>query len=229
MAAADQSLNRRVVRSTVRPLAASALVLFVSAGTLAYWQAWMFLCLHSVSTIAVNLYMLRYDPELLRRRLAVEEQGETQLIHKLFVIFLLGLGIAQLVVAGLDRRYGWSQASPLVVVAAGLFFLVGAAIVFWVLRTNSHASSIITVEREQPVITHGPYRWVRHPMYTGFLSMLAALPLLLGSYRAEVFFLPLAALFVVRLLAEERFLRTELPGYAAYMNKTKRRLLPGMW
>lgn len=219
----------RVVRSTVRMLGGAGVVLFVSAGTFAYWQAWWFLLLNGASSTAINVYLLRHDPEVVRRRLAAEEHGETQLVHKLFMLLLLMLSLGQLVVAGLDHRYGWSHVSPLVVSAASLLYLVGTAGFFWVVRTNGHAASVITVEEHQPVVEHGPYRWVRHPMYTGFLLMFVTLPLILGSYRSEAFFLPQFALFVVRLRAEEKFLRVELPGYAAYMDKTRRRLLPGVW
>jgi protein-S-isoprenylcysteine O-methyltransferase Ste14 len=219
----------RMVRSTVRMLGGAGVVLFVSAGTFVYWQAWWFLFLNGLSSTVINLYLLRNDPALLHRRLAAEEQGETQPVHKLFMLLLLVLGVAQLVVTGLDHRRGWSEVSLVVLSAASFVFMVGAAVIFWVLRTNSHASSIITVEEHQPVISHGPYRWVRHPMYTGFLLMFATLPLVCGSYRGEAFFLPQLVLFIVRLLAEEKFLKVELPGYATYMDKTPRRLVPGVW
>jgi len=223
------SLKMRVVRSTVRMLGGAGVVLFVAAGTLAYWQAWWFLFLNFASSTAINVYLLRHDPEVVRRRLAAEEQGETQLVHKIFMLLLLLLSLGQLVVAGLDHRYGWSQVSLPVVSAASVLYLVGAVGFFWVVRANGHAASVIAVEEHQPVVEHGPYRWVRHPMYTGFLLMFATLPLILGSYRSEAFFFPQLALFVVRLGAEEKFLRAELPGYAAYMDKTHRRLLPGVW
>lgn len=219
----------RVVRSTVRLFGGAGLVLFVAAGTFAYWQAWWFLFLNGVSSTAINVYLLRHDPEVVRRRLAAEEQGETQLVHKLFMLLLLMLSLGQLVVAGLNHRYGWSHVSPPVVSAASVLYLVGAAAFFWVVRTNSHAASVIAVEEHQPVVEHGPYGWVRHPMYTAFLLMYATLPLILGTYHGEAFFLPQLALFVLRLRAEEKFLKVELPGYADYTSRTRRRLLPGVW
>lgn len=218
-----------MVRSTARTLGGAAVVLFVSAGTFAYWQAWWFLSLSALSTVGVNLYLLRHDPELLHRRLAAEEQGETQLVHKVFMALLLLLSLGQLVVAGLDHRHGWTHVSMLGVAAASALYLAGAGGVFWVLRTNSHASSVITVEQQQPVISHGPYRWVRHPMYTGFLLMYATMPLVLGSSCSVAFFVPQLVLFVVRLLSEEKFLQAELRGYTDYMNRTPRRLVPGLW
>lgn len=222
-------LGMRSFFSSLRLWLVLALVLFVSAGTLAYWEAWLHLGLQAASMTASNLYLLRYDRALLERRLAVEEKGESEPVHRLFFNLLRVAGIALPLVAGLDHRFGWSQVPVAVVLVASLVFAAGSILVVIVFRENTYASSIIEVTPLQSVVKSGPYRRVRHPMYTGILLMMAATPITLGSYVAALFFLPLCGLMAMRIFAEERLLAAELPGYAAYMSETPSRLLPGVW
>lgn len=223
------SLEARSTRSTLRFLTIMAVALFAAAGTFDYWQAWIYLAMQAFWMIAANAYMLRNDRELMQRRLAAEERGEQQRVQKVFMLLLGLFGLGGLVLAGLDRRFGWSAVPLPVVVCACLLFCAGALVFFLVLRENSFASSVIEVEARQAVVMTGPYRLVRHPMYTGMLLMILAGPLVLGSYYAEIFLSPLFALFVIRLLDEERLLRSGLPGYAEYMARTRKRLFPGLW
>jgi protein-S-isoprenylcysteine O-methyltransferase Ste14 len=225
----ERSLERRSAQSTAAVMAAQAVTLFLAAGTLHYWQAWLYLGLQLASMTAINRYLLRHDRALLRRRLAADEKGESERVQKVFLALLRPLGLAMLLVAGLDRRFGWSSVPPVVVAMAAAVLAAGTLIIFFTFRENSHTSSVIEVEAGQSVVTTGPYRFVRHPMYSGALLGVAATPLALGSFRAELL-VPLAfALFVVRLLAEERFLAERLPGYAEYLKKTRARLVPGVW
>lgn len=223
------TLESRIHGSTARVLAVTALAIFVSAGTLRYWEGWLYLLLQALTMTATNVYLLQYDRPLLERRLAVVEAGETQRVHKIFFTLLRPLVLAMLVLSSLDHRFGWS-AAPLVVVVAGcVAFAAGSIAIFMVFRENSHASSVIEISPEQRVVATGPYRWVRHPMYSGALLGALASPLTLGSYVGEAFFLPVLVLFVVRLLAEERFLSGALRGYDDYMRQTRKRLVPGVW
>ncbi|HVZ37388.1 MAG TPA: isoprenylcysteine carboxylmethyltransferase family protein [Polyangiaceae bacterium] len=223
------SLETRSVHFTLRTLAALAIVLFVSAGALGYWQAWLWLALQAVTVFAANAYLLRHDRQLLERRFAFDEEGEQQpeqrRLAALLRLFTLGL----LVVAGLDRRWGWSHVPLWVVTVASVVFVVGAALVFEVMRVNRYASSVIELATKQTVVSSGPYSLVRHPMYSGFLLGTLATPLMLGSYVAELFFPPLCGVFVLRMLAEERFLSGSLPGYDDFLRETPKRLVPGLW
>jgi protein-S-isoprenylcysteine O-methyltransferase Ste14 len=223
------NLETRLWRSNAKELGVQVVVLFGAAGTLRYWQAWTMLGARFVPMVMANLYLIRKDRELLRRRLAIEEEGETQIVHKVFFALIRVLAIAMLAVAGLDRRYGWSDV-PLPLALGGCF-AVGAGVyfIFRVFRENTYCSSIIELRQHQTVVATGPYRFVRHPMYTGVLLGVVAMPLALGSYPAATFVLPIVAVFVVRILAEERFLSAGLPGYAAYMDQTRKRLVPGVW
>jgi len=227
--AESRSLESRLHGSTARLLAVSGVALFGSAGTLRYWQGWTYMAMQLVSLTATNLYLLRHDRELARRRLAVVEAGEAERLHRVFFALVRIMVLGMLVVCGLDRRFAWS-AVPLPVVLGGCFgFAAGTLLIFLVFRANTHASSVIVVETAQTVVATGPYRAVRHPMYSGALLGALATPLALGSYVGEAFFLPMVVLFVVRLLAEERFLAGALRGYGEYMGRTRKRLVPGVW
>jgi protein-S-isoprenylcysteine O-methyltransferase Ste14 len=132
-------------------------------------------------------------------------------------------------------RIARSTAKTLVVLATLLFAAAGT-LRFWqawgylaLNRENTHASSVIEVGAGQTVVSSGPYRFVRHPMYVAAIVMALATPLSLGSTWAMFTFAPCVALVALRLLDEERFLSGELPGYRQYMQKTRSRLLPGVW
>jgi protein-S-isoprenylcysteine O-methyltransferase Ste14 len=224
-----KSLLRRAFLGMVRLLILQAVVLAVAAGTLRYPLAWVNLALQAFATTAINLYLLRNDPALLDRRLALEEVGESEPAQRRFLVFLRLSALIMLVMAGLDFRFGWSHVSTPALIGGYALFALGNFLVFLVLRENSFASSVIEIVPEQQVVSSGPYRWVRHPMYTGFLLVMAANPLTLGSYLTELMFLPVCALFVIRLLSEETYLARALPGYDAYLKATRARLVPGVW
>jgi protein-S-isoprenylcysteine O-methyltransferase Ste14 len=224
-----EGLAWRAMRSLLRSTTLAGVVLFGAAGTLRYWQAWAYLLFMFGSSLLTNLYLLRHDPELLRRRLAVEEVGEKQPVQRLFFVLLIALGLVLYVIVGLDRRFGWTQL-PLPFQALGFALLAaGTWLVFQTFRANSFGASVVTVEAEQRVVSSGPYGLVRHPMYTGMLLAALGGPLCLGSYLGEICFLPFCALFVVRMRAEEAFLRDALPGYADYLERIRYRLVPKVW
>jgi protein-S-isoprenylcysteine O-methyltransferase Ste14 len=204
-------------------------VLVAAAGTFRYWQAWAVLGLRLVPVVMANVYLIRHDRELLRRRLAIEEEGETETVHKVFFTLIKVLGFALVLTAGLDRRFGWSQVPLPVQLGACAVGTAGSFLIYRVFRENTYCSSVVELRENQTVVSTGPYRLLRHPMYTGVLLGAGAMPLALGSYVAALSFLPLVALLVVRILAEERFLAERLPGYAAYMEATPWRLVPGAW
>uniref|UniRef100_I2Q0F8 Isoprenylcysteine carboxyl methyltransferase (ICMT) family protein n=1 Tax=Desulfovibrio sp. U5L TaxID=596152 RepID=I2Q0F8_9BACT len=203
-----------------------AFLLFVPAGTLAYWQAWVYWLLFGGIAAASIGYFSKRDPALLERRSSMREKEASQkCIMAAFIAAYYGLHAF----AGLDRRFGWSTVPTWLVLVADLFFLLSFVLIFFVLRANSFASSTITVEKDQPVITTGPYALVRHPMYAASLPMLIFLPLALGTAWGLFFSALMIGLLVPRLLYEERFLRKNLPGYEAYCRQTRFRLLPGLW
>ena len=202
------------------------LMLFLPAGTLYYWQAWIYCGVLFIPLSFVVFYFFKYDPELLERRMKMREKEEKQKTIQIVGIIIFFIGF---LIPGLDYRYHWSNVPFLLVIAANAIVLAGYLLCFLVFRENSYASRIIEVEKGQKVITTGPYAIVRHPMYLGVLVMYLFTPLALGSYWALIFFLPLFPLLVSRLLNEEEVLLRELPGYKEYCQKTRYHLVPFIW
>ena len=223
------NLAWRSTRSLLRALLGQSLALFGAAWSFDYWQAWTYLGVNLASSVATNLWLLRHDRELLRRRLAMEEVGESEPVQRRFVVLVIVLGLSMFVLSGLDHRFAWCTPGLALQLLGFALLGLGMALVFLTFRANSFGSSVVTVEAGQQVVSSGPYRWVRHPMYSGMLLGGLATPLCLGSGMGAILFVPLCAIFIVRLRAEERFLRSALEGYAAYLERTPRRLIPGIW
>ena len=198
---------------------------FVSAGTLAYWHAWLYLIILLTPMTAVLVYLMRNDPALLERRMHTRERGNTQR-------WMIGFSIIWLLLAylvpGFDYRFGWSHVPIWLVVVADGLVLVGYGIFFLVIRENSYASRVVEVAAGQRVIDTGPYAIVRHPMYVGILLMYIFSPLALGSYWAMFSSVLMVVLLIVRIYHEEAVLSRELAGYPAYMQKVRYRLVPGV-
>lgn len=225
------SLRARAARRLGGTLAVYVLLVFIPAGSLRFWQAWLFLALTASFFVFFFGHLLKHDPQLLERRLQRREtEPEQKLFQKLFATILL----SAFVLAGLDFRFGWSRTwlGPVpvaLVLAAQGAVAAGYWLVFWVMKTNSFAASTIGVEAGQRVIDRGPYALVRHPMYTGMAITALAAPLALGSYVALPVFALIIPVLVYRLIHEERMLRENLPGYAEYCERTRFRLVPRVW
>ncbi len=203
-----------------------AVMLFVPAGTLHYWQAWIYLGVVFVPLVFVVRYLLKRDPGLLERRMRVREKENPQKWIQAIggILFFTGF-----LIPGLDYRYHWSTVPVSVVIAADVIVFLGYLFIFLVFRENSFASRIVEVEQGQKVITTGPYALVRHPMYLGLTLMVLATPLALGSWWALLLFLPIPAFLVFRIRNEEEVLVRELPGYIEYSRKTRYRFIPFVW
>lgn len=202
------------------------MMFFVPAGTIAYWEAWMFLAVLLIPVILVLNYMLKNDPELLERRMRKrEKEAQQKLIIKIAYFYFLLIFL----LPGFDKRFEWSNVPVATVIVANIFVLLGYGLVFLVFRANTYASRIIEVEQEQKVISSGPYAVVRHPMYVGVSLMYIFTPLALGSYWAMIPSLLIIPILVARIQNEESVLGRELKGYKEYMQKTKYRLVPGVW
>ncbi len=206
-----------------------AAALFGAAGTARWWQAWAYLAVFLAATLAITLHFLSRDPALIRRRLAAGPIAERRPVQQAAQAVASVCFVALFVVSGLGRRHGWAPVPAAVSLAADALAAAGFGIVFLVFRENSHTSATIEVTAGQRVVRTGPYRLVRHPMYSGALLLLAATPPALGSLAALPFVAGLAAVLVVRIAAEERLLVAELPGYAEYRREVRHRLVPGVW
>jgi protein-S-isoprenylcysteine O-methyltransferase Ste14 len=137
--------------------------------------------------------------------------------------------IAGFVVAGLDFRFGWSHVPTAVVVGASVLFVIAYALYAEVMRENAYLSRTVKVEEGQTVVDTGLYGIVRHPMYMVTILLFLMMPLILGSWYALLIFAFYPAIIIVRLRDEEDLLTRELPGYQAYKQKVKYRILPFIW
>jgi protein-S-isoprenylcysteine O-methyltransferase Ste14 len=206
--------------------AITALLLFLPAGTVDYPQAWAFVVLFSIPMLLIALYISKNSPELLKRRLKTRESSLVQNI--LAKTFYTSIGLS-FVISGLDKRCGWSSVPPIVCIAAGAVFLAGYFLLFLVFRENKYLAHTVRTEEGQEVVTTGPYAVVRHPMYFSEFIMFVSAPLVLGSYWAIAASIPLLIALVIRIATEEKVLLQGLAGYREYMQKTKYRLILGIW
>jgi len=224
------NLPTRAARRLLATLVSFWLLLFLPAGSLRFWNAWLLIGLMSALWTSFLIDLLRSDPELVERRLQGREaEPEQKLFQRLFTLLLF----PALVVAGLDFRFGWSRRIapiPLWLIIVGqIATMAGYCFVFWVMKTNTFAGTTIQVEAGHRVISHGPYHIVRHPMYLGMALTALGIPLALGSCVALPLFALLVPVLIYRLVHEERTLRRSLPGYSEYCATTRFRLVPWIW
>ncbi len=205
--------------------------LFWSAGRLDWWPAWASLAVMAFWTAATAFIVLRHNPALLAERLG-PRQGEKR--WDAAIVPLIGLvTLARYILAGLDQRHGWTGGLPLGVQLAALALcILGNDVLFvWATAANTFFSRIVRVqsERGHTVVTSGPYRWVRHPAYTGSILYELAVPFLLASWPALIAGGVSTLLLILRTALEDRTLQAELAGYADYVRRVRYRLLPGIW
>ena len=225
------SLRSKLVVRLSFVLIIGAALLFITAGSWKFWQGWILLGVTFIPSTLAFLYFYKHDPQLIERRLQSKEKISEQ---KLLMRVSKPVFLAAFLLPGLDYRLGWTRTSlgavPLwLMLLCQALILGGLLLVVWVMKVNSFASRTIQVEAGQRVISTGPYRMVRHPLYSGSLVMWLATPLALGSYIAWPAFALLIPFYVFRLLNEEKVLRQELPGYPEYCLRTRFRLVPFVW
>lgn len=215
-----------IIRCIIVLLLAS-LLLFLPAGSLKFWNAWVLIGALFLSEILALIYFAIKDPELLQKRLRIKEKEKTQ---QIFNILYSVLFITTLIISGLDFKYHWSVVPLwLVIVATGMmtssFFMV-----LMVMKQNRYASRVIEIQNGQKVIDSGLYSFVRHPMYLFATIFFCSIPLVLGSFYALILLLMLTPfVLTIRIINEEKVLENDLNGYKEYMNKVKHRLIPFIW
>jgi protein-S-isoprenylcysteine O-methyltransferase Ste14 len=222
-------LTKRAFRGLAVTLIAIGILLFVAAGTLAFWQAWLFLVVFGLTSLAITMYLMKNDPALLERRVRGGPGAEKETSQKIIMMIASASFAAIFLVAGLDRRFGWSEVPTYLVVLGNVAVVAGWLGIFFVFKENTYTSSTIELAAGQRVISTGPYAVVRHPMYGASIAYLAGIPIALGSWWALLAVLSMIPVLVWRLLDEERFLARNLDGYAGYMDRVKRRMVPGVW
>lgn len=219
-------LKRAVIVRGLFVLGILGITFFIPAGTIAYWEAWVFMAILAIPAALLLSHLLRTDPQVLERRMRVKEKepGQKTIMKFSYAVFILSF-----LIPGFDKRFGLSSVPFAVILAADVIVFLGYVIFVTVVNANRFASRIIEVEPGQKVISTGPYAVVRHPMYVGALLINVFGPLALGSYWAMIASVLFVPIIVARIVNEEALLTRELHGYADYTRRTRYRLIPGIW
>lgn len=219
----------RGVVGTLLLLAFLGCILFLSAGTTDWRSAWVLIVLYGLFLLFFLFYTAFRDPELLKER--GKKSANIKPWDKVIAGVYNFLLIAMLVLCGLDVRFGWSSIPFWLQLLGMALIILGGVIMGRVTAHNTFLSRYARIQddRGHRVVTDGPYRYVRHPMYAASLFWFPAIALMLGSYVALIPGLAITVLYVVRTALEDRMLLDELPGYREYAARTKYRLIPGIW
>ncbi len=203
-----------------------AVLLFLPAGTLCFWQAWLFIGILFVPMLIAGVVLMIRQPELLRKRLDAKEEQQEQR----WVVALSGfLFVAVFVVAGLNFRFGWFLLPDWVVCVAAVLFLAGYVMYAEVMRENVWLSRTVEVQENQQVVDTGLYGVVRHPMYAATLLMFLSMPLVLASLWSLLLILLYIPIIALRIRNEEHVLERDLAGYKQYKTRVRYKLIPFIW
>ena len=223
------SLNAKALVSLAVVILIMAALIFIAAGTLNYWQAWLFLGVYLASSLCITLYLMAKDPRLLQRRMrggpTAEKRPAQKIIMSLASVGFIGL----LIVPALDHRFGWSHVPSPFSLFGNAMVALGFLGVLRVFKENTYTSTAIELAADQRVVSTGPYALVRHPMYAAALALLIGIPVALGSYVGLVIFVAISSTLIWRLLDEESYLAANLPGYRDYQHQVRYRLIPRVW
>lgn len=219
----------QLAASSIWGLAVLGSLLFLPAGTLNYWQAWVFIGVFTAATLIPSSYLARTNPAALRRRISGGPLAEGRAIQKIVIIGAFLDLFAMVVFSVFDHRMGWSSVPAWGCLLGDVLIAAGIGIAMLVILQNNYAAATVRVEAGQSVASRGVYKFVRHPMYVGNVIMMVGIPLALGSYWGLLFVIPGVLVLVSRILDEEKMLTQELGGYREYMQRVRYRLLPYVW
>jgi protein-S-isoprenylcysteine O-methyltransferase Ste14 len=225
-------MNRKALLEVLAEFAVFAALLFVCAGTLLWPAGWAFLALFFGFALAIVLWLARKEPELLAERMSSPMQSGQPLWDKVFVVAVMVLFVAWLILMPLDAvRFGWSEVPEWLQILGALGVVLSFYIMFLTFRENAYLALVVKVQQErgQSVVSSGPYRYVRHPMYASTLLFFPGSALLLGSWWGLLLCVVLLGLLVWRIPLEERMLENGLDGYDEYARKVRYRLIPRVW
>jgi protein-S-isoprenylcysteine O-methyltransferase Ste14 len=201
-------------------------LLFVPAGTIRYWQAWVYLGIYFIASFLITLYLTKRDPELLRRRMRGGPAAEKRKSQRAAMALATAGFLAAMVVPALDHRFGWSRVPIFAVIVGEILTALWFYVAYRVFRENRFSAATVQIAEGQTVISTGPYAIVRHPMYAGGLFSFIGTPLALGSWWGMLALAVVLPALVWRLVDEERLLRGSLPGYVEYSHRVRYRLIP---
>ena len=202
------------------------ILLFLPAGTIQYWNAWIFIALLFIPMLLAGIILMFKNPELLRRRLDAKEKESEQKI----VVLLSGIMFSSgFILAGLNYRYQWTKMPISIIIIAAILLLLSYILYGEVLRENEFLFRTIKVQKKKKVVDTGLYKIVRHPMYSSTIILFLTIPLILGSIYSFIVFLIYPIIIVIRTNNEEKVLEKELTGYKEYKKKVKYKLIPYIW
>lgn len=202
------------------------ILIFVPAGTLKYFNGWLFIAGLLVPMTFTLIYLLIRDPELLEKRIKIKETENAQ---KKYIKLSILLFVIAYIIPGLDFRFKWSGVPMWLVMFSLLIMICGYIGFMIVMLQNRYASRVIEIQNEQKLIDTGLYSFVRHPMYLSATILYIASSIVLGSYYALIPMLLLPFLLAYRIKNEEKVLLKGLPGYDEYMKRVKYRMIPFIW
>ena len=227
----NEELNKKTlaVKALIRFILGLIIVcslLFIPAGTINYFNGWLYICSIFIPILAAFIYLFINDPELLEKRFKTKEKvKEQKLIQKIGIILVL----VGFVLSGLDFRFRWSNVPIWLVGICTILVIGGYCLFIIVMRQNSYASRVIEVQENQKVIDYGLYSKIRHPMYLAAIIIMLSSSLVLGSYYSLIPMLLYVILIIFRIISEEEVLKKGLMGYNEYLKKVKYRLIPFVW
>jgi protein-S-isoprenylcysteine O-methyltransferase Ste14 len=226
----NKKLIALYILDQILSIAAMGVALFWSAGRIDWWAAWAAIAVWLTFFTTTDILLLRFNPELMAERLNPPKGAKTwdRAIMSIFRLTTL----VRYILAGLDQRYGWTVGFPVAAQLAGLVVCVmGYALLAWAMTSNTFFSQIVRIQsdRDHAVVTHGPYRYVRHPAYIGMILFELAMSILLASWWSLLASGLCAILLILRTALEDRTLLAELSGYVDYARQVRYRLLPGIW
>jgi protein-S-isoprenylcysteine O-methyltransferase Ste14 len=227
-----KALLGKALLEVLAEFAVFAALLFVSAGTLLWPAGWAFIAIFFSFAVAIVLWLARKEPELLAERMSSPMQSGQPLWDKVFVAAVLVLFLTWLILMPLDAvRFGWSEVPEWLQILGALGVVLSFYIMFFTFRENAYLALVVKVqeERGQSVVSTGPYRYVRHPMYASTFLFFPGSALLLGSWWGLMFCTVLLGLLVWRIPLEERMLENGLTGYDEYARRVRYRLIPRVW
>ena len=222
----EKELFRSAMLKFISGLLLTGLLLFLPAGSFAYWQGWLLIGILFVPMFAAGLVMLARNPELLRKRLHAKEQQTEQ---KQVIAWSALMFLAAFVLAGLNFRFAWIPLPRWIVWTAAVLFLLAYLLYAEVLRENVWLSRTIEVQEHQTVIDTGLYGIVRHPMYAATVLLFLSMPLVLGSLPSFAVMLLYLPIIAKRIRNEEAVLEQGLEGYAEYKKRVRFKVIPGIW
>jgi protein-S-isoprenylcysteine O-methyltransferase Ste14 len=201
-------------------------LLFIPAGSVKFWNAWLFMGVLFIPMLFVIIYLIIRDPELLYKRLNTNEKERTQ---KKVILFTAIVFLSAFIIAGLDYRYEWSTVPIILEIFSAVVVLIGYILFYMVMRQNSYASRVVEIQEKQEVIDTGLYGIVRHPMYLAAILMFMFMPLALGSFYALIPLLFFPFQMSTRMKNEEEILEKGLKGYIQYKEKVRYKIIPFLW